>query len=445
MTTPVCDFVRRYAAQNAVRLHMPGHKGKDILGFEHLDITEIDGADSLYEADGIIAQSEANASQAFGCSTFYSTEGSSQCIRAMLYLVCLNADKSSGRPVVMAARNVHKTFVSAAALLDFDIEWIYPQKQQSYLSCIISAEEMETMLSQAEKKPAAVYLTSPDYLGNVADIKGIAEVCHRYGVMLAVDNAHGAYLKFLPQSQHPVDLGADLCCDSAHKTLPVLTGGAYLHISDRVSAQMVPMAKNALAMFGSTSPSYIIMQSLDMANAYIADGYGKKLETFVDRLDKVKNRLVQHDFVLTGTEKLKITVNAKDYGYKGTELTQYLADRNIICEFADPDFIVFMFTPETDIKHLEYFADIMCGIPRKPSIKENPPQFSLPCRLMSVRAAAFSPSEEVKAENAEGRVLAAVTVGCPPAVPIVVCGEKIDVAAIEQFKYYGIKYCRVVK
>ena len=86
MTTPICDFVRSYAEQKAIRLHMPGHKGTDILGFEALDITEIDGADSLYEADGIIAQSEANATQLFGCDTFYSTEGSSQCIRAMLYL-----------------------------------------------------------------------------------------------------------------------------------------------------------------------------------------------------------------------------------------------------------------------------------------------------------------------------------------------------------------------
>ena len=87
MNTPICDFVRSYADSRQLRLHMPGHKGASFLGMEHLDITEIDGADSLYEADGIIAQSEANASQLFGCKTLYSTEGSSQCIRAMLYLV----------------------------------------------------------------------------------------------------------------------------------------------------------------------------------------------------------------------------------------------------------------------------------------------------------------------------------------------------------------------
>ena len=445
MTTPVCDFVRRYSEKQPVRLHMPGHKGKGLLGFEHLDITEITGADSLYEADGIIAQSEANASQLFGCSTFYSTEGSSQCIRAMMYLVCLCSDKSKGKPVVMAARNVHKTFISAAALLDFDIEWIYPQKQQSYLSCVLSAEEIESIFLHTEKLPAALYLTSPDYLGNIADIKGIAEVCHRYNIMLVVDNAHGAYLRFLPQSQHPIDLGADLCCDSAHKTLPVLTGGAYLHISDKVADLMVPMAKNALAMFGSTSPSYIIMQSLDMANRYIAEDYSKKLKELTDKLDTVKSRLAECGFLLNGTEKLKITISTKDYGYKGTELAQYLEDRNIICEFADPDFIVFMFTPETKTEQLDYFAEIMCGIPRKAPISENPPQFSLSKKAMSVREASFSRSEVVKVSEASGRVLAAASVGCPPAVPIVVCGEIIDNSAIERFRYYGTDSCCVVK
>ncbi|MBQ7283693.1 MAG: aminotransferase class V-fold PLP-dependent enzyme, partial [Oscillospiraceae bacterium] len=216
MTTPICDFVQQYARNNALRMHMPGHKGVNLLGFEKLDITEFDGADNLYEPNGIIAQSEANATAIFGCDTFYSTEGSSQCIRAMLYLVCMDAKAKGEKPLVAAGRNAHKTFLNAAALLDFDIVWLCGEKQNSYLSCNITAEYLEQFLNQT--KPTAVYITSPDYLGNVADIKAIAEVCHKYGALLVVDNAHGAYLKFLPQSLHPIDLGADLCCDSAHKT-----------------------------------------------------------------------------------------------------------------------------------------------------------------------------------------------------------------------------------
>ena len=111
--TPICDFVRRYAESGTARLHMPGHKGRGALGFEQFDITEIAGADSLYEADGIIAQSEANASLLFGCPTFYSTEGSSQCIRAMLYLALLYGKETGRKPVIAAGRNAHKSFLTA--------------------------------------------------------------------------------------------------------------------------------------------------------------------------------------------------------------------------------------------------------------------------------------------------------------------------------------------
>ena len=117
MNTPICDFARRYADSGALRLHMPGHKGAPLLGPEPYDLTEIDGADSLYEASGIIRESEENASSLFGCTTLYSTEGSSLCIRAMLYLTVIYARQKGQRPLIAAGRNAHKAFVSAAALL----------------------------------------------------------------------------------------------------------------------------------------------------------------------------------------------------------------------------------------------------------------------------------------------------------------------------------------
>ena len=222
--TPICDFVNNYAQKNALRLHMPGHKGIPLLGFEALDITEFDGADSLYEASSIIAQSEQIASDLFGSACFYSTEGSSQCIRAMLYLARLYALKDKKPLRIAAGRNAHKVFLSAAALLDWEVSWLISQEKTSYLSCPIEPVELDAFL---QKNPvAAVYVTSPDYLGNLLDIGALAEVAHRHGCLLLVDNAHGAYLKFLPQSLHPMDLGADICCDSAHKTLPALTGAA---------------------------------------------------------------------------------------------------------------------------------------------------------------------------------------------------------------------------
>ena len=195
-------------------MHMPGHKGTGPLGFERWDITEIAGADALYEADGIIAQSEQNAAQLFGsAATYYSTEGSSQCIRAMLHLAVLNRQNGGERPLILAARNAHKAFLYACALLDLEVSWLWPQPgpQAALWSCPVSAHQLETALSALPRTPAAVYITSPDYLGQTADVAALAAVCHRFGTLLLVDNAHGAYLHFLSSPCHPLDLGADLC------------------------------------------------------------------------------------------------------------------------------------------------------------------------------------------------------------------------------------------
>ncbi len=438
MNTPICDFVAGYDKSGTMRLHMPGHKGAG--AFERLDITEIDGADSLYEASGIIAESEQNASELFGCPTYYSTEGSSQCIRAMLYLaVC-----AAGSRRILAGRNAHKTFISAAALLDLEVEWLFDGKG-SYLSCNIDPAELDRILAAMPQKPAAVYLTSPDYLGNIADIPAVAEVCKRHGVLLLVDNAHGAYLKFLPESRHPIDLGADLCCDSAHKTLPVLTGGAYLHISPEKSDFFSPKVKDALLLFGSTSPSYLILQSLDRANAYLDGVYAERLAAFILKANALKSRLCGHGFELVGSEPLKLTVAPKAYGYEGSELSALLRINGIECEFADPDFTVMMLTPELRDEDVSLLGSVLCSIPKRAPINTEPPAFTTPERAMSIREAVFADWEELPASQCEGRILALASVGCPPAVPITVCGERIDRAALECFAYYGISSCRVVR
>lgn len=230
---------------------MPGHKGRALIGAESLDITEIEGADVLYHAEGIIRESVNNASRLFGTArTFYSAEGSSLCIRAMVYLAKLYAKSRGASPTIIAARNAHKTFITASALMDINVRWLY-SLDNSVLSCKIDFAGLEKML--ATLRPAAVYITSPDYIGNIADIAKIARLCHKYQSILMVDNAHGAYLKFLESSAHPIDLGADIVCDSAHKTLPALTGAAYLHISRTAPDFFADYAENALSVFASTS------------------------------------------------------------------------------------------------------------------------------------------------------------------------------------------------
>lgn len=443
MNTPICDFVKSYNEKRSVRAHMPGHKGENILGFEHLDITEIKGADSLFEADSIIKESEENASSVFGCDTFYSTEGSSLSIRAMLYLSLLYAKKEGKAPLVLACRNVHKTFLSALSLLSLDVEWLYGNCA-SYLSCETDAEILDEKLSSMSIKPVAFYITSPDYLGNIADIKALSGVCKKHNVLLLVDNAHGAYLKFLDKSLHPIDLGADMCCDSAHKTLPVLTGGAYLHINKTADCIFRDKAKSALSLFASTSPSYLILQSLDKANEYIENGYKERLFVFSQKVRALKEALKNNGYTLAGDEPLKITVVAKSYGYKGTELFEKLREKNIECEFCDPDFLVLMLTPSMNDSELEIIKSAFLGIEKLDAIKDAPPKLIKPQRVMSVRDAVLSFHKTVDVKNSVGKVLATVSVSCPPAVPIVISGERIDDFSLSVFSYYGIEKCDVI-
>ena len=444
METPICDFVRAYAESGILRLHMPGHKGRTLLGMEHLDITEISGADSLYEAEGIIARSEENAGTLFGGRTFYSTEGSSQCIRAMLYLIRLHARGQGRPPLVAAGRNAHKTFLTAAALLDLEVQWLCPRKGTGYLSCDLTAAELEEYLENAQVLPAAVYLTSPDYLGNMADIPALAAVCRRYGVLLAVDNAHGAYLRFLPESRHPMDLGADICCDSAHKTLPALTGAAYLHLSREMDRAMGHRVRSALMLFGSTSPSYLILQSLDAVNAYLED-YPRRLAAFAQQVRELKTRLVRCGWQLYGSEPLKLTLDAKARGYTALQLAEHLRRSGIEPEFADRDHLVLMLTPEIPEEGLRRLEEVLCTLEVRETIRETAPDLLEPERCLSIREALLSDSETLPAEECLGRILAVPTVGCPPAVPILVCGEKITAHALECFRYYGITECCVVR
>ncbi len=332
MHTPIADFLRHYSESDNVRFHMPGHKGSSFLGCERLDITEVKDADFLYEPTGIIAESEAIASRLFGTRrTCYSTEGSSQCIRAMLYLAFTQRPREA-LPLIVAARNAHKAFLYAAAVIGVDIKWLYPENTDSLCSCNISAKELEETLKALSAPPAAVYITSVDYLGGTADIASLAEVCHKYKTVLVVDNAHGAYLHFLEKPIHPIDLGADICCDSAHKTLTALTGGAYLHIGKNAPLGFSEEAKTAMELFGSTSPSYLIMASLDLCNEYIENGYREKLSECIRRIEKAKRSLAENGWSIEKSDPLRITVRAPQ-GLTGNEIAQTLREKGIECEY----------------------------------------------------------------------------------------------------------------
>ena len=441
MKTPIVSFLKSYQEKSPVRMHMPGHKGAGILGFEGMDLTEIYGADELFAAEGIIKESEQNASSLFGCPTYYSTQGSTLCIQTMCTILCQDAKSKGKKPKILAGRNAHRSFIHAAALLDFDIVWLYGNSD--YLSCKIHAEDLEKAI--IESLPTAVYLTNPDYLGNLLDIQSLASVCKKHNVLLAIDNAHGAYLRFLEPSLHPIDLGADLCCGSAHKTLPVLTGGAYLHLSDSLNQVWKNDVKHFMEYFSSTSPSYLIMASLDATNEVLDTTFKKSLSECLQRVDGLKNTLVQHGYTILSGEPMKITISTKEFGYTGNEIANLLMECDIYPEFYDSDYIVLMPSPYNTKDDLKRLETCLCGIDRKPILINKPPKLEQSKKAMNVRQALFSSSITLDVSKSLGQVCSSVTVSCPPAILPVIPGEVISESSIEVMKYYGIETVRVVK
>lgn len=440
MTAPIYEFLTSYAQKNGVRLHMPGHKGQGPLGIEHLDITEIAGADVLSEAEGIIGESERNAAHLFGSGkTLYTTGGSTTAIFGMLALAASHF-RTKEAPMILASRNAHRAFLQAAALLDIPVSFMLPKNAETVYSGVMSANEVEGAIKSSPTKPFAVYITSPSYLGEMWDISAVAAVCKSHGIPLLVDNAHGAYLAFLSPSYHPMQCGAAMCTDSAHKTLPVLTGGAYLHIGKEFPA-LFEDAKGTLSLFSTTSPSYLTLASLDLANPTLENGYREKLAAVCKRIALCKKRLRDIGFAILTSEPLKIVIS--DRG--APSLASCLRAAGIEPEFCDMTHLVLMASAENKLSDFEDLEQALTNFSPMPPQDFTAPKPVLGEQALSIRSALFAPKEEVDLSDALGRIYAEISAACPPAVPIVICGERIDEHAIAALHYYGVKRVWVVK
>ncbi len=428
MKTPIYDFLQNYINNNTLRLHMPGHKGKNIADLSYaMDITEINGADSLFDSSGIIEESEKNAAKLFKTvRTCYSAGGSTLCIQAMLAMM-----KREKRNVI-AIRNVHRSFLSACVLLGLEPDWIYPKYTAGILSGQIPMDILEDKLKRTEN--SCVYLTSPDYLGKTADIKEISKLCRKYNAVLLVDNAHGAHTAFT--GTHPIALGADMCCDSAHKILPALTGAAYLHIGNE---RYGDRAKSAMSLFGSTSPSYLIMASLDLCNRYISEQINNDIERSMTAIVNLRKKINGKYTVYNG-EPYHLTLLCN-----GNNLADQLREKNIECEYSDNNVIVLLFSPSDTPEEIKYIADILMECVPQKSENTYITDFPVMEKAMSVREAALSEFESIDVDKSAGRICAAVNVPCPPAVPIAVSGEIINENCIKIYKNYGILKVNVIK
>ena len=448
MKTPIYTFLKGYANEAPARFHMPGHKGRTVIGPESIDLTEVDGADVLYHENGIILESETIASGIFHTGrTFYSTEGSTLAIKAMLFAVSRGVRKTNRR--ILAARNVHKAFVYGCALLDLDVEWLFSESGDThYLTSRVTAEQVESVLRN-DANFCAVYITSPDYLGATSDVEAIARACHKYQVPLLVDNAHGAYLAFLQPSRHPIALGADLCADSAHKTLPVLTGGAYLHVSKTAPEGLIKNAEDGLRLFASTSPSYLTLASLDKCNEYLGDDGAcmrAALSKIVSRVESLLATCRELGLpVIPSDEPLKLCLSlfASDLG----RFREILNAHRVVPEMCDNGVVVFMFSTETQDKDFGMLQAALKALAEKP-LKAPPVPMRGSCEptvALCIRDAMMLSAETVKVRDALGRICALPSVSCPPAVPIVISGEVITQEVVDALLFYGYEEIDVVK
>ena len=425
MNTPICNFLEKYTGENRLRLHMPGHNGE----VPH-DITEIFGADELYSSDvsgGIIGTSEELAAGLFGAKkTCYSCGGSTLAIQTALALL-----KARGCRRIAASRYSHRSLVSAAALLRLDIKWIYPNE---YLSANV------TYNSETLSGVDAVFITNIDYYGGTWKFV-------KPSIPVLIDNAHGSYLKFVDKRKfgteyaHPLELGYPMMvAESAHKTLPVLTGGAYLHFADGMDGTR---AKEMMAMFGSSSPSYLILESLDRFNGLISDN-NQLVNNACEAVFELKERLSRSGIPLKKSDPLRVTINARECGLSGFEYARGLRANGVECEMADENYVVMMFSVLSTIEDCERaeMASLLVtmGAPKPlvtyPVIKT---KAELP-----VYEAMFKPQKTVAIENSAGEICAGLNCPCPPGVPLVMPGELIDHAVIDALRIYGVKTVPVI-
>lgn len=428
MSTPLYDALLSHQGLKRASFHTPGHKNnpealpQDLLS---LDYTELPDTDSLFEADGAILEAERLAAGLFGSArTCISAGGCTLCIQAMFRLAAPNGG------TVICSRTVHRSAVNTMALLDIQPVWAMP----------------EDLLAAIENHPEAkaVYVTSPNYYGQLLDIPTLSAVCRQRGIPLLVDNAHGTHLMFTEPKLHPLALGASMTACSAHKTLNVLTGGAWLNIADERYAED---AKEAMALFGSTSPNYAVMASLDLAREWL-QAHRKEYRRLQSRVAEIRELAVSRGIRLPEglTDPTRITLNTAAIGMEGTVAANILRGAGVEPEYADSTYVVLIATPFNTEQDFGKLADAIELLPvREPLPEKSVSLPSLPPIRTGLRTAVFSRSRAVPLEDAVGRIAAEAACPCPPGVPVVMPGEEVTREAAEFLRGYGFFTIKVLE
>lgn len=444
--TPLYTALKAHLSKNRAAFHTPGHKGRFLPAeLYEMDLTELPDTDSLFEADGCIAQAEAKAAELFHSrTTFFSAGGCTLCIQAMFCLAAPQGGK------VISSRVIHRSAVNTMALLGIKPVWVRPRPDAGPgLAGRLYPEDVKAAL-QENPDAKAVYVTSPDYYGVLADIRGLSQVCHEYGVPLLVDNAHGTHLALL--GKHPLALGADLTACSAHKTLPVLTGGAFLNVGETALSRRLHFAeraKEAMALFGSTSPAYPVMVSLDLARAWAMEHGKEEWERLAERMAEIKETAWKKGILLPlgETDPTRLAIGTLPLGMSGEQAAEYFREKGIEPEHEDGGYVVFITTPFHTEEELDRLEKAVMSLPDcTASVTESLPALpALPPVAMTPRDAVLSFQKKIPLQNAVGRIAGEAACPCPPGVPVVMPGEKITEECARFLEQAGVYEIFVVE
>lgn len=405
MNTPLFDALCAFEKQNTLRMHMPGHKGKPLNAvfgdLNAIDFTEIGPTGNLYSCEGIIAQVEKLAAAAWGCANLsFCTNGATGAIQTALRLAC-----PAGSSLAME-RSCHRSVYNAVAL--WDLRPVYMSDP--------TPESVEQSLA-GNVGLSAVCITSPDYFGRCKDISGISRVCRAHGVKLIVDEAHGAHLPFMEGFSGAVSQGADLSCTSFHKTLPALGQCAALTSNDGFSPKTI---KTALTVTNTSSPSYPLMASMDLARAYMQEQGRAEYARAAARVSELRRDVPS---LCDGTlDPCRFVLVCKD----GFAVEENLEAQGIFCEMADERHVVFITTgldSDDDFIRLRRALVGLGGLLGGPGGFAPPPQSK---QCMTPGNAFRAVKHLVPLDKAVGAVCAQIVAPYPPAQPVITYGEEIS-------------------
>ncbi|MDO5708254.1 MAG: aminotransferase class I/II-fold pyridoxal phosphate-dependent enzyme [Andreesenia angusta] len=460
----IMEFLRDYDNKKSIRFHMPGHKGKNMSSlkeiFPSLDITEINGSDNLHFPNGIIRNSERRAAKAYGAKeTLFMVNGSTSSIYTAINGVVAPGEK------ILIQRDSHKAAYNALLLGGIEAEYIYPEyDEELQMNLGLLYEKLENKLKRylLDNKIKAIFLTHPNYYGVSSDLEKIIELAHIYDKIVIVDEAHGSHLLLddrLPKSA--IEYGADIVIHSIHKTMVGLTQTSLLHIcSNRVDIEKI---RSMARIYQSSSPSYLLMASLDLNTEYILKDAKKDMKNHIDRLQKLiysddSNSVFNKELFIINEDIIKkkgfnfdltkIIFSMKNYSGKFIE-QKLREEYNIEIEMSDHRYGVAISTlvdEEKDLKRLiESLKSISTKIYSEDDIlyrKDNIEyaknilnDYEKPLKKMSIREAFYSEKEEIDYLNAIGRIAGDIIAPYPPGIPILTYGEEISEKIVKKLEY----------